>query len=299
MGKDYYKILGVSKESTEEEIKKAYKKQALKWHPDRNPDNQEEANEKFKEIAEAYSVLSNKEKKEVYDKYGEQGLNPSAYQPTPQPYYTRGDDPFNIFAQFFGNDFTFRYSTNRPRQKPKLEDLVIDLPVSMETLYNGKKKRVLYTIYVQTYDRDLYEETRDIEVVIPRGLREGTKLRYENEGNKRSGYQRGDLVFRLKMKEHRKFEVNRYDIIYNKSIQLKQSLNGVKFDIPFFNNQTINVRIDHIIENNYEERIKGKGMPIGENAKDGYGDFIVKFTVVYPTSLTSAQRNKIMAILSN
>ncbi len=74
MGKDYYVTLGVAKTATEEEIKKAYKKQALKWHPDRNPDNKKVAEEKFKEIGEAYEVLSDKQKREIYDKYGEEGL---------------------------------------------------------------------------------------------------------------------------------------------------------------------------------------------------------------------------------
>ncbi len=74
MGKDYYAVLGVAKSATEEEIKKAYKKQALKWHPDRNPNNKTQAEEKFKELAEAYEVLSDKQKREIFDQYGEEGL---------------------------------------------------------------------------------------------------------------------------------------------------------------------------------------------------------------------------------
>src|SRR4051794_30837649 len=74
MGKDYYSILGVEKSATEDEIKKAYKKQALKWHPDRNLKNKEQAEAKFKELAEAYEVLSDKQKREIYDRYGEEGL---------------------------------------------------------------------------------------------------------------------------------------------------------------------------------------------------------------------------------
>ncbi|RKP23154.1 DnaJ domain-containing protein, partial [Syncephalis pseudoplumigaleata] len=73
MARDYYSILGVSKDADEDAIKKAYRKQALKWHPDRNKDNGDEANKKFKELSEAYEVLSDKDKREIYDRYGEEG----------------------------------------------------------------------------------------------------------------------------------------------------------------------------------------------------------------------------------
>lgn len=74
MGKDYYAALGISRNATDDEIKKAYKREALKWHPDRNPTNKEQAEEKFKEIAEAYEVLSDEKKRKVYDQFGEEGL---------------------------------------------------------------------------------------------------------------------------------------------------------------------------------------------------------------------------------
>ena len=101
MGKDYYKILGVDRNASENDIKKAYKKLALKWHPDRNLDNQEEASEKFKEIAEAYSVLTDPKKKEIYDRYGEEGLKNGMGGGS--GFSFGGDfDPFDIFSSFFG-----------------------------------------------------------------------------------------------------------------------------------------------------------------------------------------------------
>eukprot|EP01120_Amphizonella_sp_Union-15-10_P016187 TRINITY_DN8453_c0_g2_i1.p1 TRINITY_DN8453_c0_g2~~TRINITY_DN8453_c0_g2_i1.p1 ORF type:complete len:360 (-),score=95.60 TRINITY_DN8453_c0_g2_i1:62-1090(-) len=115
MGKDYYSVLGVSKNASEDEIKKAYKKAALKWHPDRNLGKKEEAEAKFKEISEAYEVLSDSKKRQIYDQFGEEGLKqgppptgPEAgnfhfnFGPGMSSGGFRASDPFNIFQQFFG-----------------------------------------------------------------------------------------------------------------------------------------------------------------------------------------------------
>ena len=99
---DYYGILGVSKDATETDIKKAYRKLALKWHPDKNPDNKEEAEEKFKSISEAYEVLSDKEKRDVYDKFGKDGLTGGGGSGGASSFTFRFHDPNEIFKEFFG-----------------------------------------------------------------------------------------------------------------------------------------------------------------------------------------------------
>ena len=99
---DYYEVLGITKDATEADIKKAYRKLALKWHPDKNPDNKEEAEEKFKSIAEAYEVLSDKEKRDVYDKYGKDGLSNSGGAGGASNFTFRFHDPNEIFREFFG-----------------------------------------------------------------------------------------------------------------------------------------------------------------------------------------------------
>jgi len=107
MGKDYYKILGVGRNSTDKEIKKAYRKLALKWHPDKNPDNQEAAQEKFKEIADAYQILSDPEKKKLYDQYGEEGLQGGMPGGPGGASNFQFTDASEIFSQFFGGQDPF------------------------------------------------------------------------------------------------------------------------------------------------------------------------------------------------
>ena len=123
MGKDYYSILGVSRNATDEELKKAYRKLALKWHPDRNKDNKKVAEEKFKDISQAYEVLSDKEKRKMYDMYGEEGVNGTMPQGgpggmpggmgggMPGGFSFGGMDPRDLFAQLFGTSaFNTAYS---------------------------------------------------------------------------------------------------------------------------------------------------------------------------------------------
>lgn len=146
---DYYSILNIPKTANQNDIKKAYRKLAMKYHPDKNPGNKE-AEEKFKEISEAYSVLSNEEKKNIYDKYGKEGLNNGGMPNV---------DPFDIFKHFFGGSSSFPFDEDRnspfgffvgdPRKKSKSKgrDLFVELHVDLKDLYLGKifKRKLTHT----------------------------------------------------------------------------------------------------------------------------------------------------------
>lgn len=152
---DYYTILGLQKTATENEIKKAYRKLAMKYHPDKNPNNKE-AEEKFKEISEAYSVLSDSEKRNIYDKYGKDGLNQQGgmnFDPGDifrQFFRSFGNDdgdnedfgPFGGFGNFFGSSFR----NNSQQKKQKGRDIVVALKVDLKDLYTGKifKRKVTH-----------------------------------------------------------------------------------------------------------------------------------------------------------
>jgi DnaJ-class molecular chaperone len=143
MGKNYYDILGIAKDADENDIKKAYKKMAIKWHPDKNPNNKEEAEEKFKEISDAYSILSDPSKKDIYDKFGEEGLNNGG---SGMGEHFATSNPDEIFKMFFGQNSPFNshpFGMNHHQQmRRKSEEKVIHIPLNLKDFYYGSKKKI-------------------------------------------------------------------------------------------------------------------------------------------------------------
>jgi DnaJ-class molecular chaperone len=139
MTQNYYDILGIEKNASEEEIKKAYRKMAVKWHPDKNPNNKIEAEEKFKIISEAFTVLSDPSKKEVYDKYGKDGLK----QHENGMGGMGGQSPEDIFSMFFGggNPFGHDFNRNHP-QEVKSKAKIVEIPLNLKEIYFGTKKKI-------------------------------------------------------------------------------------------------------------------------------------------------------------
>lgn len=140
-----YDVLGVSRDASKEDIKKAYKKLAVKWHPDKNPNNKEEAEKKFKEIAEAYSVLSDDEKRSQYDTYGTVGNDMGGHGGF------GGFDPFSMFNSAFGGnpfgDFSFNFGRNQYDEGPQIrpgESIKVTINASMEEIFNGIDKTISY-----------------------------------------------------------------------------------------------------------------------------------------------------------
>ncbi len=149
MGKDYYEILGVSRDATKDEIKKAYRRLAKKYHPDLNPENREEAEEKFKEISEAYEVLMDDKKREIYDRYGEEGLkgrvfNEGGFTWDDFTHFSDISDIFGGFGDFFKDFFGF----SNPQERPRGKDIAVRVAIDLKDVITGVDKEVKVKTYI-------------------------------------------------------------------------------------------------------------------------------------------------------
>ncbi len=297
MARDFYEVLGVSKGASEAEIKKAYRKMALQWHPDRN--KSPEANETFKEINKAYEVLSDPKKKEVYDQYGESAFKPGAgqgpfgggaqtgrYGPFSYTYTTSGgrdggspfegvdfggfSDPFEIFEQFFGGgNSPFGRRSGRQGQ---IYRLTIDF---MEA--------------VKGVEKSVEIEGKRQKIKIPAGVDNGSNLRVRGEGEAGQAAH-GDLHVIIEVMPHSLFQRHGNDILIEANVSLAKAILGGEIIVPTLSGK-VDMRIPAGTQCGSIFRLKGKGM-VDLHSKD-LGDQLVKVAIEIPRKLNSGQRSVI------
>ncbi|XP_019734847.1 dnaJ homolog subfamily B member 1a isoform X1 [Hippocampus comes] len=334
MGKDYYKVLGIAKGASEDEIKKAYRKQALRYHPDKN--KSAGAEDKFKEIAEAYDVLSDAKKKDIYDRYGEEGLKGSAVGGggghSGSTYnYTFHGDPHAMFAEFFGgrSPFDHFFSQNggddtvdaadpfaafgmggfqRPfkshlggphvtRERQKDPPVVHELKVSLEEVFAGcTKKMKISRKRLNPDGRTTRSEDKILSVDIKRGWKEGTKITFPREGDETPTNIPADVVFVVKDKPHPVFRREGSDIIYPAKISLRDALCGCTVSAPTLDGRTITVTSRDVVKPGTKKRIAGEGLPLSK-WPDKRGDMILDFCVKFPDKLGQNTRDALRQVL--
>ncbi|MCD6486367.1 MAG: DnaJ domain-containing protein [Syntrophobacterales bacterium] len=292
MAEDYYKTLGINKNASGDVIKKAYRKLALKYHPDKNPGNKG-AEKNFKKISEAYAVLSNPEKRKQYDSFGSQEAFSRSFS---QEDIFRGFDlneilkglggfrgqrrsshmNEDIFSQLFGNQQ--QYNRQVPR---KGRDLEYNLSISLEETYSGAEKRISF----QTEDGGLNE----ITMKIPKGIDTGKKLRLAGKGLPGlNGGPAGDLFINITVTPHPVFTRDGDDIYIQKVITFSQAVLGTTIDVKTLEGETKRIKVPANTQNNTRIRMKGFGVP--HFKKTGKGSQYVRITVDIPKKLTKKQR---------
>ena len=298
MPKDYYKILGVPRNATQEEIKKAYRRLALKYHPDRNRGNKE-AEEKFKEINEAYAVLSDPEKRKQYDMFGSVEFEKRYSQED----IFRGFNFENIFRDLgidfdFGRFFRFgegtkgftfdlsglfsdlfgTYKSRSSRQFDFEQEMVLELPVTIEEVAQGGEK-ILSIAPLGKPEK--------VKVHIPPGVKEGQKLRLPAKGPIGPDGRRRDLFLKIKIEPHPIFERDGRDLIISREVPLSSFFLGGEVEIPTVYGKKIKAKIPPGTKPGAKLRLKGLGLP-GENGAKG--DLYVKLEPLVPKRLTKKQK---------
>lgn len=295
--KDYYKILGVEKSASPDEIKKAYRKLAMKHHPDRNAGNKL-SEEKFKEITEANEVLSDPEKRKKYDTLG---ANWNQYQHT-------GGHGFDDFSNHFGGNRrssgnTYEFSgdlgdlfggmgggfsdffesffggsgkdfTGRTQQQKTAVDVEANLNVTLEDVFNGSEKQISV-------------DGKKLKIKINPGTKDGQRLRLKGLGrSKTAGGEKGDLYLNIHVLHHPFYEIKDNNLYYNLDVDLYTAVLGGKENIKTLDGKTISIAIPEGTESEKILRLKGLGLR-NESVR---GDLFVNIHVTIPKDLTKEEK---------
>jgi len=293
--RDYYDILGVNKNATDEEPKKAYHKLAMKYNPDRNP-NKKEAEERFKELNEAYAVLSDKEKRKQYDTFGQEGFR----QRFTQEDIFRGFDFEDIFSNLFGGrgrrefrsggrggyDFSDLFGRggyqDMGRVPQKGEDMYYEWPITLEEAAFGGEKKV---------SLPKGGKVEEIYVKIPPGIPSGKKLRVAGKGAAgRNGGPPGDLYLQISVRNHPIFVREGDDLIVEKEIAFSEAVLGTTMEVPTLEGMK-KVKVPPGTQCHTKMRLKGLGVPHFQGT--GRGNEYVKVIVKVPKRVGEKTRRLI------
>ncbi len=297
MAEDYYKLLGIKKDASTGEIKKAYRKLAMKFHPDHTKGDKT-AEEKFKKISEAYAVLNDEKKRKEYDTFGAEGFQ----QRFSQEDIFRGFDPGDIFREWFGGDFfsgrgsgsgmrfnfgggggPFGSQSGQQQARMKGPDLTYELPLTLKEVATGTSKTV--TLQHQG-------QSQIITVKIPKGLISGKKLRLAGKGNPSPlGGPPGDLFIQSKVLNDPVYRAETYDLHVTQEIKLSEALLGASISVPTLEDKKLNLKVPPGTKPGTKMRLSGHGLPHMKSGKKG--DLYVKVQLKLPKKLTAEQQKLI------
>ena len=334
--KKFYNILNSNSTDDISIIKKKYRKLAVKYHPDKNPDNEEACN-KFKEISHAYSVLSDPDKRKMYDKYGEKAISGEA------PMHNNAS---SIFNDLFGMDID-DMNNNEIKIPPTVKEIVL----SLEDFYNGKKleetfeKNIIYNKlngkinhngfkickscegngiknvlrqvgpgmvqqmqmkcdickqkgFILKPNHFLKKISEKIELTIIPGMNDGEKIVISKKGEFNFVRQENaDLIFILRQKPHTIFQRKGKDILFKKNISIIESLSGVEFIMETLNGKKLFIKSNDVIQPESIRIVRYEGMPIPNN-NIIKGNLIIIFEINYPKYIEDTKKNQLKEIFN-
>ena len=269
--KDYYKVLGVPRDVSQDELKKAYRKLARKYHPDVSKETNAET--KFKEVGEAYEALKDPEKRAQYDQFGSSYQHGQSFNPPPG-WDRQGGAGMGggNFSSFFESMFSGGGMGGNDQFFAQGEDVNAKITVSLEDAFNGAKKSIRRP--------DGANQTGTINVKIPAGITSGKKIRLTGQGKAGAGGEAGDLFLEINIANHAHYQVENKDVIINLPISPWEAALGAKVTVPTLAGK-ISLTIPNNAKTGQKMRLKGRGLP-GKQA----GDQIVVLQIMTPPADT-------------
>ena len=278
--KNYYEILEIDKNSTQEDIKKSYRKLSLLHHPDKNGNSQESIN-KIQDINEAYEVLSNQEKKMMYDNKQNGMIFPPGMDDIPVDLHNlfsnifSQDNEFNSFRVFFNGNG--HHIINPP-------SIMQTIVIPFERVLSNLKIPIEINRFVQEQNRRI-QENETIYIDIPKGIDDGEIIFIKEKGNIIDNFN-GNVKIFIKIENNTEFKRNGLDLIYEKTISLKEALCGFCFELKHLNGKTYTITnsstIGHVICQNYKKIIPNMGLMRDEHL----GNLVIVFNVKFPDQLS-------------
>ena len=317
---DYYKILQLPKNCLQEDIAESFRNLSLKYHPKVcSPENSAKSEFHFQKLCEAYEVLSDPIKKEIYDIYGQEGLKNGIIDKKGniKGGYIYSGNGHEIFEKFMGtaNPFTLKGESEKgffdeqicenKKNEEGLQPIDVDLECTLEELYNGCVKHIKYKRRVIGVDfRTTEEKEAAVDVEIFRGYDKHTVIPYKGMGNQSPGMKNSDLIVHIKEKKHKCFQrVNTNDLIYVHKIDLAQALNSEPVKFTTLDGRKLAISIDEIISPSTVKVVPGGGMPIFQNEMNvrdlnaKKGDLYIKFDIKFPEYIDPAKKIEITSLL--
>ncbi|MFZ2484384.1 MAG: DnaJ C-terminal domain-containing protein [Minisyncoccia bacterium] len=276
--KDYYKILGVNKDASEEEIKKAFRKLAHAHHPDKSGGDEA----KFKEASEAYSVLSDKKKRAQYDSFGSAGaggfqggagFDPSGFGFDFSGFQNAGFDTgdlSDILSSIFGG-----------RRVRRGRDIAVDIELSFqESIFGAERKVVVNSKFVKQ---------KEVSINIPPGIDDGQMVRLSGMGETLEGGVPGDLYVKVHVRKHPYLRKEGYNLIMDLETKLSEALLGAEKTIPTLDGE-VTLKVPAGTKHGTILRVKGKGVPMGQGKR---GDLYIRISVQIPDKLSKEARKAV------
>ncbi|BFZ09425.1 hypothetical protein BsWGS_12464 [Bradybaena similaris] len=315
MGVNYCEILHVSRSATKADINKAYKKLSLKYHPDKNPGDQDAA-KMFLQIAEAFDVLTDPKRKAIYDQFGEEMLKmglPGANRDWDASFsfgYKFHGNAEKIFYDFYGGDDPFadffeaaKSNCNKVCDgmygggKKQGRCIKTCLDLTLEEVFHGCTKKMSICKRVMPTDGGVSSiREKILTISVKKGWLPGTRVIFSNEGDQFPNTTAGDIVYVLRDKPHPRFQRKGFNLIYVAKVSLAQALLGCEVTVQTLDDKILHIPITDIVSPGYTKTITGEGMPL-VCAPCNRGDLIIEFDIEFPVHLTPEQKNLIRKAL--